>query len=58
MNTEQAQHDYANRDYLPAHECVRLGICWYCGKPCKVERLPVPHITIPWCGCGRVVIEP
>lgn len=40
-----------DKTHIPAHECARLGICYWCGKPCKVERLSVPHITVPWCGC-------
>jgi len=57
MTTAQAQHAYPNPDYLPAHDCVRLRVCWYCGKPCKVEPLPVGHVTVPNCGCGRVRVE-
>ena len=39
------------RKHLPAHDCVRLGVCYWCGAPCKVVRLGVGHITVPWCGC-------
>ena len=54
MTVKQAKHAYPNPAWLPAHECVRLRICWYCGAPCKVERLPVGHVTVPNCGkCGR-----
>ena len=43
--------------YLSAHECVKAGCCYWCHRPCKVERLPPPHITVPWCGCRRVKVE-
>jgi len=42
------------RKYTPAHECVALGICYWCGAPVEVEREPLPHITAPYCGCRRV----
>jgi len=39
------------RKYMPAHECVALGICYWCGELADVEREPLPHITAPYCGC-------
>jgi len=69
MTITQAQHDYANRDSLSAAddgyphafpsalECMVPGTCYWCGAPCKVTRLPYGHITVPWCGCGRVGVE-
>ena len=43
--------------HLPAHDCVRLGVCYWCHAPCKVVRLGVGHITVPWCGCGRIKVD-
>ena len=43
--------------YIPAHECVRLGICFLCGAPCDVPEREEGHIAIPWCGCGKVEVR-
>ena len=50
------KRDHA-KTHVPAHECVALGVCYLCAAPCEVETAETGHITVPWCGCGRVEVE-
>ena len=38
---------------LTTAEAVQRGVCVHCGKPCRVDHVPPPQITIPSCGCAE-----
>ncbi len=42
--------------WVPAHIAAHDGICAWCGTLVRVQRLPIPHITIPICeSCAAIL---
>ena len=42
--------------FVPAHVAVKEQICSRCRRPLRVQRLPIPHITIPICEACRAML--
>ena len=42
--------------FVPAHVAVKDKICSRCRVPVRVQREPIPHITVPLCEACTAVL--